>query len=58
MAILILKVSFKRGKIIFQEKNLKDQKIILLINFIFAQTFFLIALYQIFENDVILINHG
>ena len=27
-------------------------------NFIFTQTFFLIASYQIFKNDVILINHG
>ena len=30
----------------------------LLINFIFAQTYFLIASSQIFKNDAILINHG
>ena len=28
------------------------------INFIFDRTFFLIILYQIFQNDVILMNHG
>ena len=31
---------------------------ILLINFIFAQTYFLIASSQIFKNDAILINLG
>ena len=30
----------------------------LLINFIFAQTYFLIFSSQIFKNDAILINHG
>ena len=30
----------------------------LLINFIFAQTYFLIASSQIFKHDAILINHG
>ena len=30
----------------------------LLINFILAQTYFLIASNQIFKNDAILINHG
>ena len=30
----------------------------LLINFIFAPTYFLIASSQIFENDAILINYG
>ena len=30
----------------------------LLINFIFAQTYFLIASSQIFKNDAILKNHG
>ena len=30
----------------------------LLINFIFAQTYFLIASSQIFKNDAILINHS
>ena len=29
-----------------------------LTNFIFTQTFFLVASYQILKNDVILINHG
>ena len=47
-----------KEKIIFHEKNLKHEKIILLINFIFAQTYFLIASSQIFNNDAILINHG
>ena len=45
------------GKIISQDKNLKRRKIILLINFIFAQTLFLIALSQILKNDAILINY-
>ena len=40
------------------EKNLKNKKIILLINFIFAPTFFLIASYQIWKNYAILVNHG
>ena len=44
--------------IIFHEKILKHKKIIFLINFIFAQTYFLIALSQIFKNDAILENHG
>ena len=39
-------------------KNLKPKKLILLINFIFAQTYFLVASSQIFKNDAILINHG
>ena len=30
----------------------------LLINFIFAQTFFLVASIQMFKNNAILINHG
>ena len=34
------------------------RKIMLLINFIFDLTFFLIASSQIFKNDAILINHG
>ena len=42
---------------IFHEKNLKHKKIILLINFIFAQTFFLIDSYQILKNYVVLINY-
>ena len=37
---------------------MKHKKIIFLINFIFAQTYFLIALSQIFKNDAILKNHG
>ena len=39
-------------------KNFKHKKIMHLTNFIFIQTFFLIAPFQIFKNDVILINHG
>ena len=58
IAILLLKGYFGREKIIFHKKNLKYKKIILLINFIFAQTYFLIASSQIFENDAIFINHG
>ena len=34
------------------------KKIILLLNFLFAQTYFLIASSQIFKNDLIIINHG
>ena len=43
---IILKGYFEREKIILHEKNLKRRKIILLINFIFDPTFFLIASYQ------------
>ena len=57
IAILLLKGYFDREKIIFYEKNLKHKKIILLINFIFAPTFFLIASYQIVKNYAILINY-
>ena len=42
----------------FSWKKFETQKIILLINFIFAQTYFLIASRQILKNDTILINHG
>ena len=44
--------------IIFHEKNLNDKKIMHLTNFILTRTFFLIASYQILENNVILLNHG
>ena len=47
IAILLLKGYFESEKIILHEKNLKHRKIILLINFIFDPTFFLIASYQI-----------
>ena len=57
IAILLLKGYFEREKIILREKNLKHRKIILLINFIFDPTFFLIASYQISKNYSILINH-
>ena len=57
IAILLLKGYFGREKISFHEKNLKYRKIILLINFIFAPTFFIIASYQILKNFTILINH-
>ena len=53
-----MKDSFEREKIIFHEKNLKHKKIIWLINFIFVQSYFLIASRQIFKNNAILINHG
>ena len=55
IAILLLKGYFGREKINFHGKNLKYRKIILLINFIFAPTFFLIASYQILKNYTILI---
>ena len=45
IAILLFKGYFGREKINFHEKNLKYRKIILLIYFIFAPTFFLIASY-------------
>ena len=57
IAILLLKGYFGIEKINFHEKNLKYRKIILLINFIFAPTFFLIASYQILKNDAILISY-
>ena len=53
IAILLLKGYFGREKINFYEKNLQYKKIILLINFIFAPTFFLIASYQILKNDAL-----
>ena len=55
--MLLLKGYFKREKIILREKNLKHRKIMLLINFIFDPTFFLIASYQILKNYAIPINH-
>ena len=55
--MLLLKVYYGREKINFHKKNLKYRKIILLINFIFASTFFLIASYQILKNYAILIKH-
>ena len=58
MALLLLKGSFIKGKIKFQEKNLNRRKIIFLINFIFDQTFCLIASNQIFKNYAILIKYG
>ena len=57
MAILLLKGYFGREKINFHEKNLKHKKIILLINFIYAPIFFLVASYQILKNYAIPINH-
>ena len=52
IAILLLKGCFEREKIILHKKNFKHRKIILLINFIFDPTFFLIASYQILKNCV------
>ena len=57
IAILLSKGYFGREKMNFHEKNLKYKKLILLINFIFAPIFFLIATYQIFKNYAILINY-
>ena len=48
---------FEWEKIIFLKKNLKNRKIISLINFIFDPTFFHIASYQFLKNYAILINH-
>ena len=57
ITILLLKGYFERVKINFHETNLKYRKIILLINFIFAPTFFLIPSCQILKNYAILINY-
>ena len=57
IAILFLKGYFGREKINFHLKNLKYRKIMLLINFIFNPTFFLIASHQILKNYAILINY-
>ena len=46
LAILLLKGLFERKDINFQEKNLKDKKIMHLTNFIFTRTFFLNASYR------------
>ena len=54
---IIIEGYSEREKVILHEKNLKHKKIILLINFIFDPTFFLIAFYQILKNYAILINH-
>ena len=51
-----MKGSFERKEINLQEEKLNHKKIMHLTNFIFTQTFFLIASYQILKNDVILIN--
>ena len=58
MAILLLKGSFKREKIILCKNHLKHRKVMYLTNFTFNYTFFYIAFYQIFKNRAILINHG
>ena len=42
---------------VFHEKSFKHQKIILLINFILALTYFHIASYQILKNHAIIINY-
>ena len=47
----------EREKIISHEKNFKHRKIILLINFFFDPTSFLIASYRILKNYAILINY-
>ena len=57
IAILLLKSYFEKEKINFHENYLKYRKIMLLIKFIFAPTFFLIAAYQILKNYAILINY-
>ena len=57
IAILLLKGYFEREEIILHEKNWNYRKIILLINYIFAQTYFLITTYQILKNYAILINY-
>ena len=57
LIIIIENLHFGKEKINFHEKNLKHRKMILLINFIFAPTFYLIASYQILKNYVILINY-
>ena len=54
---IIIEGLFWIEKINFHEKNLKFRKIILLIRFIFAPTFFLIASYQILKNYATLINY-
>ena len=55
--IIIEGLIWKR-KDYFSWKKFEKQKIILLINIIFAQTYLLIALSQILKNNTILINHG
>ena len=55
--IIIEGLIWKR-KDYFSWKRFDTQKIILLINFIFALTYFFISSSQIFKNDAILINHG
>ena len=55
--MLLLKGYFETEKIFLHVKNLKHRKIILLINFIFDPTFFVIATYKILKNYAILINH-
>ena len=50
IVILLLKGYFGREKINFHEKNLKYRKVILLINFIFAPTFFLIRNGEVVGN--------
>ena len=54
---IIIEGIISKETINFNEKNLKHRKIILLLNFIFDPTFFIIALSQIFKNNAVLINH-
>ena len=58
IAILLLKESFKREKIIFGKNHLKHRNVMYLTNFIFNCTFFHIVFCQIFKNRAILINRG
>ena len=55
---IILEGLIWKRKDYFTGNNLKYKKIILLINFIIALTFFLTVSYQILKNDAILLNHG
>ena len=55
-ATLCRNTYLQRPYTIYDFKNKKQ--IILLINFIFAQIYFLIASSQIFKNHAILTNHG
>ena len=52
-----MKGYFGKEKINFVEKKFKYRKIILLINFIYAPTIFLIASYENLKNYAVLLNY-
>ena len=58
LVIISSAVSYVRKGTLFNKKNFKITKNNILIMFFVIGYFLIIALYQLFKNDAILINHG